>query len=106
MLVNFYNLHRWKHIWGNDADQFNPDHFLPEEIAKRNPYCFLPFSGGPRTCLGYQYAQINIKVGLLMILSRFKFTTRLKMDQFEYKFSITLKLLNKHMVKVYKRTPK
>lgn len=104
VLCDFYNLHRSKEIWGPDADKFNPDNFLPERVAKRHPYSFLPFSAGPRMCIGYQYAQIAMKVGLLILLSRFKFSTTLKLEDLQYKFSVTLKLLNKHMVSAHYRT--
>jgi cytochrome P450 len=52
LLINFYTLHRRKDIWGEDAEEFNPDHFLPENVEKRHPYSFLPFSGGQRNCIG------------------------------------------------------
>lgn len=52
LLVNFYSLHRRPDIWGEDAEKFNPDHFLPENVEKRHPYSFLPFSGGQRNCIG------------------------------------------------------
>lgn len=52
LIINFFTLHRRTDIWGEHADKFNPDNFLPENIEKRPAYSFLPFSGGQRNCIG------------------------------------------------------
>jgi cytochrome P450 len=43
-----YTMQRRPDIWGEDADQFRPERF--EEIKR--DWSFIPFSGGPRICLG------------------------------------------------------
>lgn len=90
-------------IWGDDAEEFNPDHWLPEKVNERHSFCFLPFSGGPRNCIGYIYAMMSMKVVLSGILRKYKFHTNLKLNELEMKFELTLKLSNKHMVGMERR---
>ncbi|CAO1383612.1 unnamed protein product [Diamesa hyperborea] len=54
-LINLYAMHRRKDIWGEDADKFNPDNFLPENANKRHPFSFIPFSGGQRNCIATSF---------------------------------------------------
>jgi cytochrome P450 family 4 len=94
-------LHLRKDIWGEDANEFNPDHFAPD--VKRHPYSFLPFSGGPRICLGYKYAYMSMATSVAYIIRNYKVSTELTLDTLKWEFSVTMHLLNKHMVKIEKR---
>jgi cytochrome P450 len=42
--------------WGPDADEFNPDRFLPENIRTLPPHIYKPFGTGARSCPGRQFA--------------------------------------------------
>ncbi|XP_063709865.1 probable cytochrome P450 313a1 [Culicoides brevitarsis] len=103
IVLNFWKLHRWPQFWGPNVEKFYPDHFLPENAAQRHPYAYLPFSGGPRNCVGMNYALQTIKVALIKILAEYRFTTKLKMEDLNFKISVTLKLANRHMVQVHRR---
>jgi cytochrome P450 len=53
-----YALHRDPRFW-TDPERFDPGRFAPEEAARRVPYSYLPFSGGPRSCLGAAWARLQ-----------------------------------------------
>lgn len=53
----------------------NPERFDPGRWSaiRPGPYEYLPFSAGPRLCIGYAFAMTTMKVALSMIVQRFRF---------------------------------
>lgn len=104
VVLSVYSAHRRKDVWGDDAEEFNPDHFSAEESAKRNPYAFMGFSQGPRNCLGFRFALMSVKVMLVKMLRKYKFSTNLKLDELELRWDVTSRLVSGPIVLVQERT--
>jgi cytochrome P450/NADPH-cytochrome P450 reductase len=65
-------LHRDKSVWGENADEFNPDNFTREAEASRPVNAYKPFGNGQRACIGRQFAMQEAQLALGMILQRFQ----------------------------------
>jgi cytochrome P450/NADPH-cytochrome P450 reductase len=88
-------VHRDHGVWGDDAEEFNPDHTAAEKIAALPPSAYKPFGSGQRACIGRQFALQEATLVLGMIVQRFdlidhtnyqlhiKTTLTIKPDEFE-----------------------
>ncbi len=66
------SLHRDPAYWGEDAEIFNPDNFMPEAEAARPDHAYKPFGNGKRACIGRQFAIQEAVLVVGMILQRFQ----------------------------------
>ncbi|KAI9762274.1 MAG: hypothetical protein M1835_008048 [Candelina submexicana] len=71
-----YSLHRQKHLYGDDSEDFRPERWeetdLPlfqKEITAN--WGYLPFNGGPRVCLGQDFALVEASYAVVQILQTF-----------------------------------
>ena len=95
-------LHRDKSVWGEDADEFRPEHFTPEAEQARPANAYKPFGNGQRACIGRQFAMQEATLVLGMILQRFQLIDHTNY-QLKVKETLTLKPDN-FKIRVRKRT--
>jgi cytochrome P450 len=67
-----YVLHRSRRLWDR-PETFDPDRFSPERSQDRHRFAFVPFGGGPRICIGAQFATIEMIAFLSTFVRRFTF---------------------------------
>ncbi|KAL4123116.1 hypothetical protein QTP88_015346 [Uroleucon formosanum] len=70
---------------------FNPENFSPENVAKRHKYSFIPFSGGPRGCIGSKYAMLSMKVTVSTFLRHFSVHTDIKLTDIKLKIGLLMR---------------
>ena len=67
-----YGMHHNPNVY-EEPELFRPERFRAEGSAGRHPYAFLPFSAGPRNCIGQKYGALELKVILATLVRRFRF---------------------------------
>nr|QFS19030.1 cytochrome P450 72A64v2 [Medicago truncatula] len=67
-------IHQDQDLWGDDAKKFNPERFS-EGIAKatKGQVSYIPFGWGPRICLGQNFALLEAKIAISLLLQNFSF---------------------------------
>ena len=74
VLLSLAACHRLPEVFAK-PDEFDPDRFLPpREEDKRTPYSLVTFGGGPRICIGINFAQVEVKAMAAHILRRYALT--------------------------------
>lgn len=71
--VLHFDTKHWEDPW-----VFDPDRFLPENVASRDLYAYCPFSAGPRNCIGARYAMMAMKVAIASVVRKYKSFTDYK----------------------------
>ncbi|KAB8659335.1 hypothetical protein FH972_026224 [Carpinus fangiana] len=62
-----YVMHRSANFWGEDCEEYKPERWS----GRRPGWEYLPFNGGPRICLGQQFALTSAGYAVVRLLQRF-----------------------------------
>lgn len=103
---------------------FNPENFNPENVKKRHKYSFIPFSGGPRSCLGNtiifcykehyhlnrnqfitgsKYAMLSMKILISTFLQNFSIHTDTKLSDIKLKLDLLIRSAHGYPVTIRRR---
>jgi cytochrome P450 len=64
-------VHRRPNLWP-DPQRFDPGRFTPEREAARPRFAYIPFGGGPRGCIGHQFAMVEAQLIVAAVARRFR----------------------------------
>lgn len=73
VIIPVYSIHHDPDLYEN-PDEFDPTRFSPERSKLRLSCSFIPFGDGPRNCIGYRFAILDSKIGLVKLLQNFEFS--------------------------------
>lgn len=72
----------------NQANCFIPERF---QSIQKHPFAYLPFSAGPRNCIGQKYAMLEIKFVMATIIRKYRIHSLTKIDDVFPELSPVLK---------------
>lgn len=89
-------MHRRTDFFGLDVEEFRPERW--EDGTQHPPWGYLPFNGGPRICIGQQYALTEVAYVLVRMVQEFRILE--SRDAGPWEESLTLTLCSRNGTKV------
>ncbi len=71
IMVSPYVIHRNPRYWP-DPERLDPLRFSPEQQETRPKFAYIPFGGGPRNCIGSNFAMMELQIVITMLLQAFQ----------------------------------
>ncbi|HLV97486.1 MAG TPA: cytochrome P450 [Ktedonobacterales bacterium] len=71
VILSPYATHRHPTFW-EQPEVFDPERFTPERVAARHHYAYFPFGGGPRLCIGSNFALMEAQLVLATVAQRYR----------------------------------
>ncbi|XP_071476289.1 ultra-long-chain fatty acid omega-hydroxylase-like [Diadema antillarum] len=71
VMVHVYQIHHNPDVWGDDHMDFKPARFERAKVEERDSFAFVPFSAGPRNCIGQQFAMEVLRITAARVFRRF-----------------------------------
>ena len=97
ILMSPFAIQRNPDIWEN-PEKFDPCRFEKEKMKAMHRYAYFPFGGGPRLCIGDQFALMEMQVALPLIRKRYKFR---KQDSYKLELEPLITMRPKNDIYLY-----
>jgi cytochrome P450 len=103
VLIPIYQIHRDPRYW-EEPLKFRPERFTKEKSRNYHKYLYFPFGGGPRLCIGNNFALMEMQLLVPMVIRHFSLR---KPENFQFRQDplITMRPNPDMMMKIYKRQP-
>uniref|UniRef100_A0A2M4ARG5 Putative cytochrome n=1 Tax=Anopheles triannulatus TaxID=58253 RepID=A0A2M4ARG5_9DIPT len=73
--IGIMHMHRDPSLFP-DPERFDPERFAPDRLLEQtSPYAYVPFSAGPRNCIGQKFAMLELKSTLSKVIRNYKLTS-------------------------------
>lgn len=99
--IYIYGLHHSKKYW-KEPERFIPERFEKENMKSKPAFAYMPFGGGPRLCIGNNFAMMEMQMVVLELLKRYDFEL-LKNQKIEAMPYVTLQPKYGIQMKIKKR---
>ena len=101
IFISPYYLHRNTEFW-NQPEEYQPERFSAEAIKAQHKFSYIPFSAGPRRCIGDFFATVEMQIHVGLMVQAFRFEL-LDEKTPELEASINMRAKNPIMLKISKR---
>ncbi|XP_045768064.1 cytochrome P450 4C1-like [Maniola jurtina] len=91
--IFIYDLHHRADLYP-EPERFIPERFLPENCADRHRYAYIPFSAGPRNCIGKKFAMLEMKTLISSLIRRFRLEPVTKPSDLKFRTDLVLRTYN------------
>lgn len=89
-ILFLYGIHRNPKYFP-EPEKFDPERFSHDSTLGKSPFSYIPFSAGPRNCIGQKFAMLEMKATIAKILRNYKLSPCEENHKLRLVYELTLK---------------